>query len=176
MAVLCEAISVVIKAERAIEVFGSFEAFKDIVPNQTLCADNEIIRVGFMVPDDVQGFVGRLEHRGLEYIRNGMALDMVVIDQFKGPAALCDWIEFGQVEIRGNKVAGARHKESQSKKLVSPEGWVFEGSMSHTARFVPTGAERHSLKFLRREDGLDVYFNSLTGTEVYVGRTADRGD
>jgi hypothetical protein len=28
------------------------------------------------------------------------------------------------------------------------------------------------LRFLRREGGLDVYFNELTGEEVFVGRTA----
>jgi hypothetical protein len=33
-----------------------------------------------------------------------------------------------------------------------------------------------SLEFLRREDGLDVYFNKLTGKEVYIGRTGETLD
>jgi hypothetical protein len=32
-----------------------------------------------------------------------------------------------------------------------------------------------SLTFLRREDGLDIYRNEVTGKEVYVGRTV-RGE
>ena len=41
--------------------------FKDHVPNQTLCADNELARVGFMTPEDVKNFVGALECAGLVY-------------------------------------------------------------------------------------------------------------
>ena len=43
MAVLCEAISVVVRADCALAAFGSFEAFKRIVPNQTLVSDNELM-------------------------------------------------------------------------------------------------------------------------------------
>jgi len=32
------------------------------------------------------------------------------------------------------------------------------------------------MKFLRHENGLDVYLNQLTGKEVYMGRTADVND
>lgn len=53
MAVLCEATSVVAKTESIVRGFDSFDAFKGIVPNKTLSADNEIVRVGFMTPDDV---------------------------------------------------------------------------------------------------------------------------
>jgi hypothetical protein len=53
MAVLIEAISVVIRADTLLKKFpGGWGAFKLIVPNQTLCADNEIVRVGFMAPQD----------------------------------------------------------------------------------------------------------------------------
>jgi hypothetical protein len=37
--------------------------------------------------------------------------------------------------------------------------------------FVPTEQLDKSLVFLRHEGGLDVYFNRVTGKEVYVGRT-----
>ena len=55
MAVLIEAISVVVRADELLKKFpGGWDAFKSIVPNQTLCADNEIVRVGFMSPQDVE--------------------------------------------------------------------------------------------------------------------------
>ena len=50
MPVLTEGTSVVIRADRLIEKFpGGWDEFKKGVPNKTLCADNELVRVGFMV-------------------------------------------------------------------------------------------------------------------------------
>lgn len=52
MAVLIEANSVVIRADRLLSVIGSWEAFKQQIPNRTLCADGELVRVGFMLSED----------------------------------------------------------------------------------------------------------------------------
>jgi hypothetical protein len=38
------------------------------------------------------------------------------------------------------------------------------------AILVPSGAEDKSLRFLRHEDGMDIYLNVLTGREVNVAR------
>jgi hypothetical protein len=176
MAVLCEAISVVVQAERALAAFGSFEAFKRIVPNETFVADNELMRVGFMVSDDVKAFIDRLERQGLTYVRDGQAIDIVVIDQMRGPMVICDWLEFGRIPLSGGEVAAARIKGSTSTQLFTPDGWQLEGSLSQTFAFVPVGREERSLNFLRHEQGIDVYFNQLTGKEVYVGRTGEVAD
>lgn len=54
MSVLIEAISIVIRADELLKKLpGGWDVFKGIVLNQTLCADNEIVRVGFMTPQDV---------------------------------------------------------------------------------------------------------------------------
>jgi hypothetical protein len=53
-----------------------------------------------------------------------------------------------------------------------PEGWTWDESLSRQFGFVPDGAQKHSLTFLRNDNGLDVYLNRLTGKEVYVGRSA----
>jgi len=170
MAVLCEAISVVIQADRALSTFGSFERFKAIVPNATLAADGHLIRVGFMVPDDVKAFVERLESHGLRYLHGGKAQDLVVVDQMRGPAAPCDWLDFGNVEVSGTRVAAARLRGSASNQLVTPDGWKAEGSLSQTFGFSPTTADGKGLTFLRRDGAMDVYLNALTGKEVFVGR------
>jgi hypothetical protein len=175
MAVLCEAISVVIRADRALEAFGDFDAFKAIVPNATLAADGDLIRVGFMVPDDVKAFVDKLARHGLRYMQDGKAHDLVVVDQMRGPVVPCDWLDFGSVEISGCKVAAGRLRGSTSNQVVMPDGWRIDGSLSQTFGFTPTLAEGKGLTFLRREGATDVYLNALTGKEVYIGRT-DRAE
>lgn len=87
----------------------------------------------------------------------------------------CDWLEFGHVELSGNRIAVARLAGSQLKQVITPPEWKFEGSLSQTFAFVPAGAEDKSLRFLRHERGLDVYVNLLTGREVYIGRTGGDG-
>lgn len=68
MSVLIEAISVIIRADRLLERFpDGWEAFKRFVPNQTLCADGDLVRVGFMSPPDVEEFILALERVGLVY-------------------------------------------------------------------------------------------------------------
>ena len=44
-----------------------------LVPNATMCADNELVRVGFMTPQDVEDYVGKLSDIGLTYLEGGMA-------------------------------------------------------------------------------------------------------
>jgi hypothetical protein len=58
-------------------------------------------------------------------------------------------------------------------QVVTPPGWVYEKSLSSSYGYVPTGHKDGGLKYLRHEDGLDVYLNTLTGAEVYVGRTGE---
>lgn len=66
MTVLIEAISVVIRADRLLDVYpGGWDAFRNDVPNATMCADNELVRVGFMTPQDVEDYVGKLSDIGL---------------------------------------------------------------------------------------------------------------
>lgn len=175
MAVLVESISVVIRVDALLKKFpGGCEGFKEIVPNQTLCADNELVRVGFMTPQDVEPFIAKLQEAGLEFLREGEAVEIVVADQIRGFTSKCNWAEFGRVNIGGQatqEVAAARLVGSGVMQVVTPPNWCFEGSLSQTYIFVPTEHEKKALKYLRHENGLDVYFNPLTGKEVYVGRT-----
>lgn len=177
MAVLVEGISVVMRADALLAAFeGDFEAFKHIVPNRTLCADGELVRVGFMTPADVQAFVETLAGYGLAYVRDGKARDLVVVDQLRGPMAPCDWIEFGHASSSNHpdqSVAGCRIVGSTVEDLVTPEGWEYETSLSASFAFVPDEHQDKSMTFLRHEDGFDVYRNEMTGQEMYVGRTSN---
>jgi hypothetical protein len=176
MAVLIEAISVVVRADSILNKFsGGWDGLKNIVPNQTLCADNEIARIGFMSPQDVESFVKKLQSNGLVFLRDGEAIDIAVADQMHGLTSNCSWLEFGHVNMGGTgpRVAACRLVGSQVMEVVTPPGWEFEGSLSSTFGFVPSEHAEKGMKFLRHENGLDVYFNPLTGQEVYVGRTGE---
>ncbi len=124
MSVLVEAISVIVKAS-AIETTypGGWESFTGFVPNQTLCADGDLVRVGFMSPRDTKEFVDELERMGLRYLSGGMAVDMVVADQRQGLACRCDWAEFGRVPWQGDsqrEVSAVRMQGTQSEELMTP--------------------------------------------------------
>lgn len=179
MAVLVEGISVIIRCDRLLAAFGGdWEAVKSIVPNKTLCADNELVRVGFMVPADVKDFIARLAGHGLAYLADGAAQDLVVVDQMRGPLARCGWIEFGQVNLGGDpkeRVAASRLVGSTQMVVITPEGWTFEKSLSSSFGFVPNEYIDKSLTFVGNRDRLDVYLNRLTGKEVFIGRTG-RGE
>jgi hypothetical protein len=176
MAVLIECISVVIRADSLRNKFpGGWEAFKEIVPNKTLCADDELVRVGFMTPDDVKLFVSRLEKYGLEYRKDDESVDMVVVDQLSGFLHKCSWAEFGIVDLDGNKeqlIKACRLVGSTTKEIVTPEGWKYKGSLSQTFTFVPSEHIDKTMKFLRYENGVDVYLDLVNGKEVYSGRTS----
>lgn len=177
MAVLIEAISVVVRADAILERFpGGWAGFYELVPNQTLCADNEIARVGFMSPADVQSFVDKLERNELVFLRGDESVDIVVVDQVRGPLAKCDWVEFGHIpwHDRDQQIAACRLRSSEVTRVVTPPGWVYEKSLSATFGFQPTEHAEKGLEFLRHDKGLDVYSSRLTGEEVYIGRT--RGD
>ncbi len=156
---------------------GGWQGFVARAPNATLCADEHLARIGFMQVSDVESYVSELAGCGINYLLDGTAQDLVVVDQQRGPMAPCGWIDFGHVYLgpgEHRRVAACRLSGDTGRVLIRPESWEFEGSMSQTFGFVPTGEERKSLHYLRHENGADVYFDSLTGTEVYVGRTGER--
>lgn len=176
MAVLIEAVSVIINANALLKKYpGGWDAFKLIVPNQTMCADNEIIRVGFMTPQDVESFIKQLVNVGLEFMRSGAAIDIAVADQTRGLTTQCNWLEFGHVNmgINGPRVAACRLVGSKIAEVVTPPNWKYKGSLSASFGFAPSEHAEKGLKYLRHENGLDVYLSLLTGKEVYVARTND---
>ena len=188
MAVLVEGISVIIRRKKIDEMFsGGWDAFIEDVPNQTLCADDELARVGFMSPPDAEAFIWQLEKGGLTFAREERAVDMAVVDQMRGPAISAEWLEFAHLTLDGtdNKVAacwlfeGPRiaagvHVHSKNMTLATPEGWRYEDSLSANFKFVTDEEMNENLKFLRQEDGQDVYLDLSTGKEVYMGRTQDK--
>jgi len=178
MPVLIEGISVVIQVNAIARRFpGGVEGFRRAVPNDTMSADNELARVGFMAPGDVQEYVRSLEACGLVYKRDGKPIDLVVVDQQSGPTVACDWIEFGHVALDGaenKRIAVCRLAGSTATKVFMPTNWKFERSLSASFHFVPAEDVANRLKFLRHEGNVDVYLDTQTGQELFMGRTSAR--
>ncbi len=179
MAVLIEAISVVLRAEAVHSRYpGGWERFRADCPKETLCADDDLIRVGFMTPADTQQFVEGLGRFGIEYARDGRAVDLVVADQQRGFAVPCDWADFGHVGLGGDprkRVAACQAKDSQSQELATPPGWDYPNSLSANFGFVESGHVPEFMDLLRHEDGVDVYRDLATGKEQFVARTPPAG-
>ncbi len=176
MAVLVEATSVITRIAAILkEVPGGWDGFERIVPNSTLCADTEIARVGFMSPVDVESFIKKLTGLGLEFLRDGAAVDVAVADQIHGLTSACTWLEFGRVSSGGSggRVAACRLTGSKISDLITPLDWQFEKSLSSTYAFVPNEHAKKGMQYLRHENGLDVYHNPLTGKNAFVGRTGE---
>ncbi len=181
MAVLVEAISVIIRTDAIVTRHeGGLEAFEAAIPNDTACSDGELFRVGFMAPADVEAFVRGLEAKGLRYQADGLAQDLVVVDQQRGPLVRCDWIEAGRVSLDAagqERVTIARLVGSQVEGIATPPGWDYATSLSRSFGF-SRGAETpgRGLRFLRHENGLDVFWSDLAGKEVFIGRTGGVAD
>ena len=151
MAVLCEAISVVIKRESIDEYFqGDWAEFLTKIQNPMFCTDGQLVRFGFMSPNDVGQFIGLLVKNGLQFNEEQMRMknDIVVVDQQRGPTMACDWIEFahlpmgqdgGSISVcwlfEGQRIAHGIHMPSKSMDISMPDGWVFERSLSHKFKF-----------------------------------------
>jgi hypothetical protein len=127
-----------------------------------------------MTPDDVRVFVKTLESKGLVFIQDEKAMDLVAVDQFGGITRPCDWLEFGHVQLSNSdeRVAACRLSGSDLQQLITPEGWEYKESLSDKYCFVSSEYVEEDLKFLRHENGLDVFLNLLTHEEVYLGRTS----
>jgi len=184
MAVLVEAISVIVRREAIAERFsGGWQRFLAIVPNRTLCSDENLARVGFMSPPDVAAFISRLEQGGLTFVHDGRALDIAVVDQMRGPTIPAEWLEFGPLSFdetgykvsacwlqEGPRIATGIHVPAKPMTLATPHDWSYANSLSAQFTFVENEQMQNDLEFLRHEDGMDVYLERSSGKKVYVGR------
>ena len=175
MPVLVEAISVIVRtAAIHAKYAGGWTTFLLDVPNQTLCFDDDLVRVGFMSPVDVKHYANALAAKGLK-VADGKctdAVDFVVIDQREGPTAQCDWAEFYRLTVLelGGTISVCRLRGNQSHRVALPENWNYNSSLSRKHEFVPNEKMQDQLRFLRRDGELDVYLNIETGSEVFIGR------
>jgi hypothetical protein len=184
MAVLVEGISVIVRRDSiGSRLNGGWNHFLANIPNQTLCFDDEIARVGFMTPRDVEIFTDLLISQGLVFLKDREAIDIAVVDQLQGPTTSCHWLEFMRTDYQGDGeilvcwfFEGERPYEgiylkNKNMELHFPNGWNYESSLSKQFKFIPPKEMPSRYKLLRRENGVDVFLDLETGEEVFLGRT-----
>ncbi len=166
MAVLIEALSVIVRNATLESLYpGGVSGYAADCPNRTFCSDGVLTRVGFMAPDDVAAFLEHLEAHGLVLLRDGVALDVAVVDQFQGLTTVCNWLAFGADEAG---VPRCWLSGSPPGYLSVPEGW----EPGQRLTFVPDEEMERRLSFVESRDGTDVWVDNTTGKRVYIGRTA----
>lgn len=174
MAVLIGAISIVIKAEKLLSKYpGGWERFRNSVPNQTLCADGEIVRVSFMSPHDVRDYILKLESLGLVFQKDNIAQDLAVVDQQKGITTECPWLEFGRIPLKEGssaEVSACRLKNSKLDQLLTPDGWTYENSLSAEFVYVPSENAGNRMVHCKTEGGVETYIDLTSGKNMYSGR------
>lgn len=133
MAVLIEGVSVLVRVQTLADRHaGGWERFVAEVPNKTLCADAELARVGFLMPNEAHDYCLHLEQRGLTALDSaGASLDIAVVDQLHGLLADCPWLELGVVSsVECPPVRAARLKGSAEERVAIPPGWTYSGSLT----------------------------------------------
>lgn len=152
MAVLAEAISVIVRKDAvAARLPGGEARFLELVPNRTLCDDQDLYRVGFLSPEETARFTDALQDAGLIFLGDDTcAVDLAVVDQQHGPTTACTWLGFGRADPQGAgqwvslcwlraadgapaDLAGAL----AAQPLATPSGWRYETSLSRQFSFTP---------------------------------------
>lgn len=165
MSVVVEGISVIVRRSILEQKYpGGFNTYRTNCPNKTFCADAHLTRVGFMVPNDVQQFVGQLQMHGLEFVSEGIAADIAVLDQMRGPTVPCSWLEFTKYP---DGVAVCWLAGEEPGDLAAPAGWRPGG-----VHFQDTTSDAPVAR--GESDGVDVFEDPVSGERAFVGRV--RGD
>lgn len=162
MAITIEGFTVVALHDRIQHLLenGALEA-----PNATALTDNHLWKCSFMAEVDALKFRKILEDHGLNGSQ-GPDSDAVLVSEFdRSVDPYCEWIQTGVWE----KAILAWKVGTEPRTVIAREGWdpkVGSGLQFHD----PTSMK--SLQFLRLQDNLEVFLNTETGQEVYIGRTS----
>jgi hypothetical protein len=101
MAVLVADFSVVTRNSAIEQGFpGGLLAFQNACPNKTLCSDDLLTRVGFMMLDDANFFRLRLIAQGLAELRDDGEGELALVQQDRGCLSSCDWLTVERIEER----------------------------------------------------------------------------
>lgn len=161
MAIAIEGATVVVRIDSATElVEGGVKTLTDIAPNSMALADEHLWRCPFMVDAEAEKFLGRLVQVGLNSTP-GPNPDAVIVNEFDLEISpYCEWLKVARIQ----KAVIAWLDGTTPTSVMAREGWSFEEG---------SGLQRHSeddpdLEFLRRENGIEVYFDNKSQKEIYL--------
>ena len=160
MSILAEAITVVfVNATADRHIQGGVDTVQKNAPNSTFRTDGLISAISFMDPQSTGNFVDALQQVGMTFVEDETAKDIAVIDQHRGPTAKCDWLGFDKTE-EGFSIAWlVGHPQGN---MAVYDNWKPNNDLSFHE-----GHIEETMKFLREENGLDVYLDLETGQECF---------
>jgi hypothetical protein len=148
MAILLEAINIVIKRESAEKKYsgGILTLFMDLarfdLPSHM---DFELIRIGFMDPDTLHNFVPVLLERRVDFTE-----DWCIVDMMSGPTKPCSWLGFGRqmffkngsnigISFEPYSIGWLKSKshfgiicnQSNEFRLAIPKNWNFSNAVTN---------------------------------------------
>ena len=164
MAIAIQAFSVVGLISHIEENYvGGVEALSKTIPNETGLTDDDLWVCSFMVCDDAQRFLERLELTGLNSSQ-GPDSDLVLVSEFDlSVAPYCEWLEVAQWD----KGVIAWRAGTTPRLVRARAGWSPEQGSGLS--YLDSSVDDH-LELLRIEDHISVYFDKQKGCEVYVSR------
>ncbi len=199
MAVLIEAINVIINDKSLDKSKGRRNLFLENIPSKSYCSDGLIHRIGFMDHKFVGQYIEFLKNElGLTFLDNQQrAIDLVVIDMLKGPTTSCDWIVFKRENLFVHREEFKKLKEDfsiawridcyegnsdnfavfKSEKDEIEEGFS-EFEISFPLGWTPDSAiytadfsqkPEEELEEISRNESIITYRNHRTKEIVYVG-------
>jgi hypothetical protein len=170
MSVLIEVLNVIVRrATLDVKYPGGVIGYERDRPNRTYCTDDHLTKVGFMAQEDVKKFVTHLEGFGLVHLTDNLCVDIVVVDQLRGPTAPCPWLE-GGIIADGYGAVWLRGEEPGA--IAVPRGWTppRPGEMV----CIPEAEIEGRLFPLTREGAVDVVLDLKNTRELYRGRPFPR--
>jgi hypothetical protein len=170
VAVLVEAVSVIIRRDRLPPpLFDLDPSVSPVWNTPTICTDGELVRIGFFSVPEAESCVKTLAAAGLQYVQDGVAQDLVIVDQTGSPSAHGDWFEFGSMTLERDEVLACQMTGSGTLSVTTPTGWTYEGSVTEAYNQLPPRAREQMLRLVCREDGVHAYRHPVTGKEMGVG-------
>ena len=165
MAVLCEAISIVVPVAALQEHYpGGLGAYAKASPNRTFCADGSVARIGFLAPDDARQWLDMLAGHGLP--AEGADPQVAVVDQAKGLLAPSTWLS--TISDGSTRIAWRTGEDPQQTFV--PDGWSRQAHAALT-RLTPEDIDGLSMV----ADGpVRTYRDPATGRTLQQGRIIPR--
>jgi hypothetical protein len=152
-------------ARRAVveaKLSGGLTDWFKIVPNRMACADRDLCFVGFMVGQDAESFVLKLESIGFAGERDGAYRDVALVGKDGPWPHACPWLRVGHY----GGVTAVWMDGTDPDPLVVPVSWRPNALIN-----ISDEEAARRLRFVRRDGDVEVWLNLETGEEVYRART-----
>jgi hypothetical protein len=165
MSVLIEGISLILRrTEVDVRFPGGTAALFDAFEDAAVCADRHLIRLGFLDGERVDDVLTALEGHGFRIAEDNRFLDLAVVDQVLGLSLPCDWLEFDSAP---GEPAYCWMKGEARGALVVPANWRYEHSLSRRFGRAASAPSEERYRWLRSEEGIEVYRDAESGQEVF---------